>query len=232
MDGASKFVKGDAIAGVVIVSINLLAGITIGVLQQGLSISEAIHTFSILTIGDAIAAQLPAILISTATGILVTRSASTTDLGSEISGEMLREPRAPLIAGAAIAAIALVPGMPKLPFLIVGAGVYAFGRASKGRIKADLVRKQDRVRSVHNEIVVAPTTTVMLRSNDTVLTSKVKGRFVDANKFRANHVKVVTENSVVYLMGLVKRQEAQDATEIARTTGGVHRVVRLFEYTD
>src|SRR6476660_2517049 len=125
MDGASKFVKGDAVAGVIIVALNLVAGITIGVLQQGLSISDAVHTFSILTIGDAIAAQIPALLISTATGILVTRSASTTDLGSEISGEMLREPRAPLIAGAAIAALALVPGLPKLPFLIVGAGVWA-----------------------------------------------------------------------------------------------------------
>jgi len=143
MDGASKFVKGDAIAGVVIVSINLLAGIAIGVLQQGLSISEAVHTFSILTIGDALAAQIPAILISTATGILVTRSASTSDLGSEISSEMLREPRAPLIAGAAIAALALVPGLPKLPFLIVGAGVWAFGRASRGRIAAEAARNKE-----------------------------------------------------------------------------------------
>jgi len=72
----------------------------------------------------------------------------------------------------------------------------------------------------------------MLRGNDSVLTSKVKSRFVEANKFRANHVKVVTENSVVYLMGMVKRQEAQDATEVARTTGGVHRVIRVFEYID
>jgi osmotically-inducible protein OsmY len=109
------------------------------------------------------------------------------------------------------------------------------GEAPSAEVRDDIeriARGVENVRSVHNEIVVAPTTTVMLRSNDTVLTSKVKGRFVDANKFRANHVKVVTENSVVYLMGLVKRQEAQDATEIARTTGGVHRVVRLFEYTD
>src|SRR5262245_16610249 len=142
-DGASKFVKGDAIAGVVIVTINLLAGITIGVLQHGMSIGEAVETFSILTIGDAIAAQIPAILISTATGILVTRSASTNDLGSEISGEMLREPRAPLIAGAAIASLALVPGLPKIPFLIVGAGVYAFGRASKRRIAVEAKRKKD-----------------------------------------------------------------------------------------
>lgn len=95
-----------------------------------------------------------------------------------------------------------------------------------------MARSVENVRSVQNEVAVAQPTTLMLRSNDSVLTSKVKARFVDANKFRANHVKVVTENSVVYLMGLVKRQEAQDATDIARTTGGVHRVVRVFEYTD
>jgi flagellar biosynthesis protein FlhA len=146
MDGASKFVKGDAIAGIVIVAINLVAGITIGVLQHGMSASEAVNTFSILTIGDALAAQIPALLISTATGILVTRSASTADLGTEISGEVLREPRAPLIAGASIAALALVPGLPKLPFLIVGGVVFAFGRASKGRLAAEAERKQEEAR--------------------------------------------------------------------------------------
>ena len=86
MDGASKFVKGDAMAGVVIVAINLLGGIGVGVLQQGMSFSEAIHTFSLLTIGDGLAAQIPALLISTATGIIVTRSASEADLGREIIG--------------------------------------------------------------------------------------------------------------------------------------------------
>ena len=70
------------------------------------------------------------------------------------------------------------------------------------------------------------------RTNDTVITSKVKARFVDSNKFSAVHVKVVTENGVVYLMGLVKKQEATDATEVARTTSGVLKVVRLFEYLD
>ena len=79
---------------------------------------------------------------------------------------------------------------------------------------------------------VGQTTTLMLRGNDSVQTSKVKSRMFDANKFRANHVKVVTENGIVYLMGLVKRQEAQDATDIARTTSGVQRVVRVFEYMD
>jgi len=109
------------------------------------------------------------------------------------------------------------------------------GEATSPDVREDIeriARGVENVRSVHNEIAVMQLTTMMLRSNDSVLTSKVKARFVESNKFRAYHVKVVTENSVVYLMGLVKRQEAQDATEIARTSGGVHRVVRLFEYTD
>jgi osmotically-inducible protein OsmY len=109
------------------------------------------------------------------------------------------------------------------------------GEAPSDVVRADIekiVRGIDNVRSVQNEVAVEQPTTMMLRSNDTVLTSKVKARFVDANKFKANHVKVVTENSVVYLMGIVKRQEAQDAAEIARTTHGVHRVVRVFEYMD
>jgi osmotically-inducible protein OsmY len=109
------------------------------------------------------------------------------------------------------------------------------GEAPTEVVRTDIeriVRGVDNVRTVQNEIVVVPTTTMMIRSNDTVQTSKVKARFLDANKFRANHVKVVTENSVVYLMGIVKRKEAEDAAEIARTTSGVQRVVRVFEYMD
>jgi osmotically-inducible protein OsmY len=86
------------------------------------------------------------------------------------------------------------------------------------------------VRSVVNEIQIAGTSSLASRGNDTLLTSKVKARFVDAGKFTANDVKVVTEASVVYLMGLVTRQEADDAVEIARTTAGVAKVVKVFEY--
>ena len=109
------------------------------------------------------------------------------------------------------------------------------GECASAEVRADIekiVREIPNVRAVQNEIAVGQTSTVMMRSNDTVQTSKVKTRFVDANKFRANHVKVVTENGVVYLLGLVSRQEGQDAAEIARSTSGVQRVVRVFEYTD
>ena len=88
------------------------------------------------------------------------------------------------------------------------------------------------VRGVHNELAVAGASSYTVRSNDAVITSKVKGRFLDAQKFNPVHVKVVTENSIVYLLGLVTKQEANDATEIARTTGGVQKVVRVFEFLD
>ncbi len=95
-----------------------------------------------------------------------------------------------------------------------------------------IARAVDNVRSVFNELRVSGNTSLQARTNDSVLTSKVKARFVDARKFSPVHVKVVSENGAVYLMGLVKRQEAADATEVARTTGGAQKVVRVFEYLD
>ncbi len=104
MDGASKFVKGDAMAGIMITGINLIGGIVIGVLQQGMPFGEAAHTFSLLTVGDGLCAQIPALLISVATGILVTRSASEEDLGTDIAGQILEQRKAPLVAGVVIMA--------------------------------------------------------------------------------------------------------------------------------
>lgn len=101
--------------------------------------------------------------------------------------------------------------------------------------KADaerIARAVDNVRSVYNELQVAGNSSLQARTNDAVLTSKVKARFLDAGKFSPLHVKVVTENGTVYLLGMVKRQEAADATEVARTTGGVRKVVRVLEYLD
>ena len=124
MDGASKFVKGDAMAAVIIVAINLLGGIIVGMVQHHLSFSEATHHFSMLTVGDGLAAQIPALLISVATGIIVTRSASDRDLGSDIATQLLAQRKAPLVAAVAVCLFGLIPGLPTLPFLIVG-GVLA-----------------------------------------------------------------------------------------------------------
>jgi osmotically-inducible protein OsmY len=95
---------------------------------------------------------------------------------------------------------------------------------------AELARTTPKVRSVQNELVVGAVTDLGSRTNDTLITSKVKTRFVEANKFQINHVKVVTERGVVYLMGIVRRDEGDAAAEIASTTSGVQRVVKVFEY--
>jgi osmotically-inducible protein OsmY len=93
-----------------------------------------------------------------------------------------------------------------------------------------IVRSMPKVRSTQDELVIGPTSDISARTNDTFITSKVKTRFVETNKFQISHVKVVTERSVVYLMGVVRRDEADAAAEIARTTSGVQRVVKVFEY--
>ena len=129
MDGASKFVKGDAMAAVIITAINLIGGIVVGVMQHHLSFSEATHHFSLLTVGDGLAAQIPALLISVATGIIVTRAVSDRDLGSDIAGQILSQRKAPLVAGAVICMFALVPGLPKLPFIAIGGMFGAIGWA-------------------------------------------------------------------------------------------------------
>jgi len=102
-----------------------------------------------------------------------------------------------------------------------------------GRTEVErIARGVDNVRGVYNETVASGVTSYTARSNDAIITSKTKVRFLDTGKFNALHVKVVTENGVVYLMGLVNKQEAAEATEIARTTSGVQKVVRVFEYID
>lgn len=109
------------------------------------------------------------------------------------------------------------------------------GEAPDAAAKAEIekiVRAVESVRGVYNEIAIGGVSALSARTNDSFITSKVKARFVDQRKFNAIHVKVVTEASVVYLLGLVKRKEAEDAVEIARTTSGVQRVVKLFEYID
>jgi len=125
MDGASKFVKGDAMAALIITAINLVGGIIVGMLQRHLGFTEATHTYSLLTVGDGLAAQIPALLISVATGIIVTRAASDRDLGSDIANQVLSQRKAPMVAAAAIGLFALVPGLPKLPFLFISAAFAA-----------------------------------------------------------------------------------------------------------
>ncbi len=120
MDGASKFVKGDAIAAIVIVAINLIGGFAVGILQQHLSFGDAIKTYSLLTVGDGLVAQIPALLISLSSGLIVTRAATEMDLGSDLLHQFTRHKKTLQLGGGAICAVAIVPGLPKVPFFIVG----------------------------------------------------------------------------------------------------------------
>ncbi|MBG6178829.1 flagellar biosynthesis protein FlhA [Arthrobacter sp. CAN_A1] len=133
MDGASKFVKGDAIAGLIIIIINLIGGIAIGMLQRGMSIGDAVNTYSLLTIGDGLVTQIPALLMAVSTGMIVTRSNAESDMGSTASAQLGQSRTALRIAGGAAVVMALIPGMPVLPFILVGAGLIFIAQ----RIKKD-----------------------------------------------------------------------------------------------
>ena len=123
MDGASKFVKGDAIAGVLITGINIVGGMFIGVIQRGLPLSQAASTYTILTVGEGLVAQIPALIVSTAAGLMVTHAAGGARIGSVLTTQLSAQPRAMYIAAGVLAMFGLVPGLPALPFLAL-AGVF------------------------------------------------------------------------------------------------------------
>lgn len=142
MDGASKFVKGDAIASIVITVINLIGGLVIGVVQQGLSIGEAGSTYSLLTVGDGLVSQIPALLISISSGIIVTRATGTSDLGTDVANEFSRQAKPFLAGGMVVGALGIVPGLPFLPFALVGGGSALIGyRLSQAADEADVVEE-------------------------------------------------------------------------------------------
>ncbi|MDQ2756710.1 MAG: flagellar biosynthesis protein FlhA [Actinomycetota bacterium] len=120
MDGSSKFVKGDAIAAVVITLVNLIGGFAVGVAQKGMSLSEAVSTYSLLSVGDGLVSQVPALLLSVATGLIVTRSTTEDDMGSDILRQMGAQQMPLRVAGGAALALCTIPGLPKLPFIFAG----------------------------------------------------------------------------------------------------------------
>jgi flagellar biosynthesis protein FlhA len=157
MDGASKFVRGDAIAGIVIVLINILGGFTVGMLQLGLTAMEAIQVFIRLTVGDGLVSQVPALLVSTAAGMLVTRSASEGSFGHDLSRQLFAFPRVMALTSAILIILSVVPGIPFFPFFILAAaaGVPAWvlaeeeKRAEKQRA-AGLKRSEERKQEPEN----------------------------------------------------------------------------------
>ncbi|MGO0308851.1 flagellar biosynthesis protein FlhA [Endozoicomonas acroporae] len=121
MDGASKFVRGDAVAGLLILAINIIGGMLIGTLGHGLSAGEAFTVYSLLTIGDGLVAQIPSLLLSTAAAMMVTRVSESADMGDQVSEQMLSSPKAMMLTGVILIVMGLVPGMPFIPFVGLGA---------------------------------------------------------------------------------------------------------------
>ncbi|MDA8275952.1 MAG: flagellar biosynthesis protein FlhA [Actinomycetota bacterium] len=132
MDGASKFVRGDAVAAVVITAINLLGGFAVGMLQRHLSASAAVHTYSLLSVGDGLVSQIPALLLSISTGLVVTRATTEDDFGTDVVSQVRRQHRAVRVASVVILLLAFVPGLPHIAFLVVGGLLFVLsGRLAK-----------------------------------------------------------------------------------------------------
>lgn len=131
MDGASKFVRGDAVAGLIITAVNIFGGFVVGMAMLDMSAIESLRTFTHLTIGDGLVAQIPSLMISTAAGIIVTRAASKSNLGAEITGQLTQSPIALYVSSAVMAGLAMVPGLPHIPFFVlaVGTAAVAYGKS-------------------------------------------------------------------------------------------------------
>ncbi|OHY67467.1 flagellar biosynthesis protein FlhA [Pluralibacter gergoviae] len=133
MDGASKFVRGDAIAGILIMVINVIGGLIIGILQHDLSFAEAGQTYTLLTIGDGLVAQIPALIISTAAGVIVTRVSTDQDVGEQMTGQLFKNPQVMLLAAGVVGLLGMIPGMPNFVFLLFTAGLLALAWWTRGR---------------------------------------------------------------------------------------------------
>ncbi|MDA8233828.1 MAG: flagellar biosynthesis protein FlhA [Clostridia bacterium] len=167
MDGASKFVKGDAIAAIVIIIINIIGGFIIGMLMKGMAWDEALSRFTLLSIGDGLVAQIPALLISTATGIVVTRAGSETNLGQELIGQIFARPKALYLAAAMLVLLALM-GLPKAPFLILAGVLILTAYSNQNRVKQLAQQEADLALEKEVEETRKPENVVSLLNVDTM----------------------------------------------------------------
>ena len=150
MDGASKFIKGDAIASIIIVAINLFGGFAVGMGSYGMNFSEAVDTYSLLSVGDGLVSQIPALLISISTGLLVTRVGSDDDMGAELGLQLLSSPRALRFGALAVAGLGMLPGLPKVPFF--GIALVLFLAGGRSRPETEAAEDQEET----PEVIVSP----------------------------------------------------------------------------
>lgn len=184
MDGASKFVRGEAIAGLLITGINIIVGFLIGTLQRGMTISEAASTFTTLTIGDGLISQMPALLVSTAAGLVVSRAGKETDLSKDISSQILLNPKTLGTASGVMVILALVPGLPHIPFFLLSAASGALAYAlSKTPVEKEEEKESAKVQepSIESFMEIDPLTfeigyglIPLVESGKTDLLNKIK----------------------------------------------------------
>lgn len=148
MDGASKFVRGDAVAGIIIVLINIVGGLVVGVLQQGMEVADAARTYTLLTVGDGLVTQIPALIVSSAAGMLVTRSAASADLGREMSVQIFKQPRAIVTAAVMLFVFGIIPGMPTTVFVIMSAVMFTLAWAVSSKAAAEREEKEEEAAAV------------------------------------------------------------------------------------
>lgn len=152
MDGASKFVRGDAVAGILVLVINIVGGLIIGMLQHGMSMTDALHNYILLTIGDGLVAQVPSLVLSTAAAIIVTRVSSAQNMGKEVITQVFSNPRSMIIAAAIIGLIGIIPGMPHVAFIMLAAGLggiaYLFYKKEKESAKVTTETTSDAAQAI------------------------------------------------------------------------------------
>lgn len=169
MDGASKFVKGDAIAGIIITFINILGGITIGMIfPPKLSLMEALHKYMLLTVGDGLVSQIPALLISTATGIIVTRAASDNNLGQDLIKQVFSQPKVIGVTSGMLLIFVFIPGLPKLPFLFLSLFFGGLAYILKHSIRATQLEEKEKLEEGENDAIRKPENVLSLLQIDPI----------------------------------------------------------------
>ncbi|WP_411700074.1 flagellar biosynthesis protein FlhA [Conyzicola sp.] len=222
MDGASKFVKGDAIAGIIIIIINLVGGIAIGMLQRGMEIGDALNTYALLTIGDGLVTQIPALLMAVATGIIVTRSNAESDLGSSASTQLTQSRNALMIAGGAAIGMAFIPGMPLVPFVLVGASLFFIAYRVKANRAADLKELEDAQSDEQN--VTTPITTeglieqMRVHALEILLSSDLVDIVSDASDDLLARVRALRRKIAMDLGVVVPPVRTRDSVELPSST--------------
>ncbi len=207
MDGAMKFVKGDAIAGIVITLINIVGGLIIGVAMNDMTVTDAVQTYSILTIGNGLVSQIPALLISISAGMVVTRVASEhkdSNLGKDVAGQILGQPKAIAVASGLLTIMAIIPGLPKIPFFILagvtGSLAYGLTRAQKMKVKAAEQSQQLAATKASQDPQVSLTMPLILQTSE-ALTPSVDVETEQGKKFYERLVQI--RNGLYFELGVI-----------------------------